>query len=272
MMRTGESHLIMRSGGLAAIGRHGLRLSVGPRGRDFALLFDTDEKALLSLMAFPFTELRLAASTGVCVGALARTDAHSVALLGTGRNALGILRATSLVRSLKAIRVFSPTSEHRQDFASRASKTLGLPVIASDTPQAAVAGADIVLVCTSATAPALSGDWLAPNALVAAVGNRPEIDDSVFRRANFVVTTSRVQELNVHEANDAWPLIRLIRAGELSLDDIAEIGDVLAGRVQIPEGITVLREAQGGFTDVAIAASVYERAVALGRGTELTIA
>jgi hypothetical protein len=109
MMRTGTSHLIMRSGGLAEMERHGLRVSVGPRGRDFALLFDTVRKELLSLMAYPFTELRLAAATGVGVRALARADARRVAVLGSGRNAPGILQAITLVRPIEAARVYSPT-------------------------------------------------------------------------------------------------------------------------------------------------------------------
>jgi ornithine cyclodeaminase/alanine dehydrogenase-like protein (mu-crystallin family) len=262
----------MRSGGLAEMERHGLRVSVGPRGRDFALLFDTVKKELLSLMAYPFTELRLAAATGVGVRALARPDARHVALLGSGRNAPGILEAVSRVRTIETVRVYSPTPEHRQNFAARAAKTLGVPIKATETPEAAVEGADIVLVCTSALSPALYGDWLAPNAHVAAVGNRPEVDDSVFRKAALIVTSSKVQEMNVHEVSDDWPLVRLMRAGAVDWNAVAELGDVLAGRIEVPEGITVFREAQGGFTDVAIAAWLYDRAVALGRGVEFTVA
>jgi len=33
----------------------------------------------------------------------------------------------------------------------------------------------------------------------------------------------------------------------------------------------VLREAQGGFGDVALAALAYDRAVALGRGTDVNL-
>jgi ornithine cyclodeaminase/alanine dehydrogenase-like protein (mu-crystallin family) len=272
MMRTGTSHLIMRSGGLAEMERHGVRVSVGPRGRDFALLFDTVRKELLSLMAYPFTELRLAAATGVGVRALAREDARRVAMLGTGRNAPGILEAVAMVRRLESVRVYSPTTEHRQRFAAQAGQSLALPVTATKTAEAAVEGADIVLVCTSAQAPALFGDWLAPNALVTAVGNRPELDDSVFRRGSLIVTSSKVQEMNVHEISDDWPLVRLIRAGAVDWHAVAELGDVLSGQVRVPAGITVFREAQGGFTDVALAAWLYDRAVALGRGVELTIA
>jgi ornithine cyclodeaminase/alanine dehydrogenase-like protein (mu-crystallin family) len=104
------------------------------------------------------------------------------------------------------------------------------------------------------------------------VGNRPELDDSVFRRAALIVTSSKTQEMNVHEISDDWPLVRLIHAGEVDWNAVPDLGEVLVGRVNVPDGITVFREAQGGFTDVAIAAWLYDRAVALGRGVEVTVA
>jgi ornithine cyclodeaminase/alanine dehydrogenase-like protein (mu-crystallin family) len=272
MMRTAKSHLIMRSGGLAEMQRQGVRISVGPRGRDFALLFDTVDRALLCLMAFPFTELRLSAASGLGVQVLARPEARKLAVLGTGRNAPGIAEAICKVRPIDTIQVYSPTPEHRKTFADRVGTIAGFPVEAKESGPEAVAGADIVVVCTSATKPALYGDWLAPNALVVAVGNRPEVDRSVFERADLVVTTSKVQEMNVHEISDDWPLVQLMQADGITLDEIAELSDVMAGRVTVPDGITVFREAQGGYTDIAMAVWLYERAVALGRGVDFTIA
>ena len=114
----------------------------------------------------------------------------------------------------------------------------------------------------------MRGAWLAPGAHVTAIGNRPELDDEVFLRAQLVVTTSKIQELNVHALTDEWPLVHLTRAGLLDWDSVVEFGEVVSGPLSPTEGITVFSDAYGGFGDLALASWVYERAVELGRGTE----
>ena len=62
-----------------------------------------------------------------------------------------------------------------------------------------------------------------------------------------------------------------MNAAKLDWDAVAELGEVVAGKVARPSGISVLREAQGGFGDVALASVAYERALELGRGNEVAI-
>ena len=157
--------------------------------------------------------------------------------------------------------------ERQQDAA------LDLPVGATDSPQEAVDGADVVLVSTPSRVPAVEASWLAPGAHVSSIGtSRLELADDVFLRAELVVTTSKVQEMSPHEVRDDWPWVRLDRDGSLPWIDVAELGDVVTGRVSRPDGITVLHEANGGFGDVAMASWLHERALELGRGTEWEIA
>jgi ornithine cyclodeaminase/alanine dehydrogenase-like protein (mu-crystallin family) len=115
------------------------------------------------------------------------------------------------------------------------------------------------------------GAWLAPETLVVAAGLRNEVDDEVFLRASQIVTTSRVQEMNIHDVSDDWPLVKAIGTGRVLWEDVLELGDIVSGKVKPTGGIRVLREAQGGFGDVALAALAYERATALGRGTEVNL-
>lgn len=269
-MRSGSSMLMLRSGGLGAQGRLGVRVTTGPYQPSYALVFDAPSGDLLTFMAYPFSELRLHATVALAVDRLANPKAGHIGLLGSGRNAPGLLQAICRVRPVESVKVFSPTAEHRARFADRASESLSVPVTPVNEPQEAVESADIVLVATNATAPALQGAWLAPGTHVAAIGDRRELDEEVFTRADLLVTTSRVQEMNVHGLSDAWPLVRLTQAGKVNWDDVIELGEVVAGRVARPRGISVLREAQGGFGDVALAALAYERAVERGRGFEWT--
>ena len=267
-LRTGAGAVFLRAGGLADVGRMGVRISTGPQAQSYALVFGTDGGTLLCVMAYPFSELRLHATVALGVDRMAKPGAARVGLIGSGRNAPGLLDAVASVRQVADVRVFSPTAAHRTAFAERAAGGLGVPVTAVDAPEDAVEGASIVVVATSAQAPALRGAWLAPDALVAAVGSRLELDDDVFLRAARVVTTSKVQEMNIHGMRDTWPLVRLTRSGALDWDDVLELGDVVAEAAPPPDGISVFREAQGGFSDIALASLAYERALEHGRGTD----
>jgi ornithine cyclodeaminase/alanine dehydrogenase-like protein (mu-crystallin family) len=269
LMRSDGALLILRSGGLPARHRMGARITTGPHNPSFVAIHESPSGRLIGFMAYPFSEMRLAASSALGTDRMARPDARTVAMIGTGRNALGILEAVASVRQLESVRAYSRNAENRQQFATSATQHLGIPVRAVDEAQQAVEGADIVLVATSSTTPAVLGEWLAPEAHVTAIGIRNELDEEVFARASLIVTSSKVQEMNIHDIRDDWPMVRLMRAGRLKLEDVYELGDVVAGRVGRTSGITVFRDAQGGFGDIALAAWSFERAVELGRGIDV---
>jgi ornithine cyclodeaminase/alanine dehydrogenase-like protein (mu-crystallin family) len=270
LMHSGKSLLILRSGGLPAQERMGVRVTTGPHNPSYALIYESNGGRLLSIVEYPFSDLRLFATVALGVDRLAKPEARRVGIIGTGRLAPGLLKAVCSVRKIDSVNVYSRTPEHRARFATDMGPALGVTVMASDAAEQAVGGADIVLVITSSETAVLDGSWVAPGALVTAAGVRSELDEAVFERAELIVTTSKVQEMNVHEMDDSWPLVRLTRSGKLSWDAVIELGEVVTGRVSRPAGICVFREAQGGFGDIALAAWAYERAVALGRGTDWT--
>src|SRR5207249_8261379 len=108
-------------------------------------------------------------------------------------------------------------------FVQEAGERLGLSISATEDARTAVEGADIVLVVTSSRTPALRGEWLEPEAHVTEVGSRTEVDEEVFLRASLIVTTSKLQETNVHEPAEDWPLVKLTNEGRLTWDNIHEL-------------------------------------------------
>ena len=137
-MRTGAGALMLRSGGLAGLGRMGLRITTGPQNPSFALVFGTDGGTLLSIMSYPFSELRLHATVALGVDRMARPGPARVGLIGSGRNALGLLEAVASVRPITDVRVFSPNAAHRAAFDVRAADALGVSVSAVDAPERAI--------------------------------------------------------------------------------------------------------------------------------------
>ena len=95
---------------------------------------------------------------------------------------------------------------------------------------------------------------------------RREMDDDVVLKAGCIVVNSR-EQLMQDQPGDLFPLISNNR---VKLDDLAELGEVAAGKrpgrtssVQI----TVHKSTAGtGAADIAIAGVAYKRAVEAGRG------
>jgi len=158
------------------------------------------------------TEMRTAAVSAVATRWLAREDVRTLALLGAGVQARSHLEALRLVRNFEDVRVWSPRS------ASRFAAAHGIRAVGS--AEAAVDGADVVVVVTSSQRPVLCGSWLAPGAHVNAVGAcRPEwreLDDDVLERANLFVESRAPASV---ESGD------VIAKGRID----AEIGEVISG-------------------------------------------
>lgn len=262
-LRSDDAMMMVRAGGLAGDHQLGFRISRA-RGRAIALVFDTPVGDLQALVGYPFSDLRVSATMALAVDRLAAAGSTKLGMIGTGGIAWASISGISAIRGLKEVNVYSRGEDHRQEFAGRVEKELEIAASPRESAQEAIEGADIVVVATSASAPVLQAEWLPEGALVAGAGNRPELGPDVYRRASFIVTTSKVHETNVGE----WPLTQLVKAGEIKWEDVAELGEVVAGKKQRPAGLTVFREAQGGFSDIALAALALERATAAGRGSE----
>ncbi|MPY68970.1 MAG: ornithine cyclodeaminase family protein [Alphaproteobacteria bacterium] len=122
--------------------------------------------------------MRVGASAALGARYLAREDAATVGMLGSGGMARTYLEGFCAVRDIRAAKVFSPTRANRDAFAAEMSDRLGIAVAAVDSPQEALAGADIVSTCTSSMTPTLKPEWLSPGQHVTMLGPS-EVDDAV---------------------------------------------------------------------------------------------
>lgn len=259
-------------GGLEAQDKSGLRVSV-TGGESVALLFEISSGNLISLMGYPFSQLRISATVGLAIDRLSNPKAKSIALIGSGRLAMPILEPAVAVRSITHVFVYSRNPENRESFARKASDKLKLPVAAVADPQQAIDQSQIVLVSTNSPAAALLGEWLRPGLSVFGVGRPNEFDAAVYLGADLISVTSKTHELGYYDKKLDQPLIRLAQQGRVSWDGVAEFGDLLAGKVPVPDAaksIVVFRDSQGGYGDLALAAWAYEEAQRIGLGQEIS--
>lgn len=219
------------------------------------------------------TEARTGAVSAVSVDRLARVDADTLAILGSGVQARSHLEAIRHVRRLTDVRVWSPNADRCAAFAREATDRTGLPVRAAPTAAAAARDAAIVVLATAAKTPVIDDAAIAPGTHIAAVGAcRPderEMPTALVARAR-VIVDSRAGALQ--EAGD---LLLPIREGAISAAHLAaELGDVVGrradGRVS-PEEVTIFKSLGMAVEDVVAAHLVLDRAAAAGRGLPFSL-
>ncbi|MFB6185046.1 MAG: ornithine cyclodeaminase family protein [Haloarculaceae archaeon] len=246
----------------------------GKRDAHFVLpLFDTDSGDPLAVLdGASLNPFKTGAAGAVGVDALARTDARTLGLIGSGPQARGQLRATATVRDLDQVRVYSPTADHREAFAAEMNAELDATVGAVASSAAAVEGADVVVTATTASEPVFDGDLLADGAHVTAMGqydpDKRELDATTIARSTYV------PDLRARVTRDAGSFIHAVEEGAIDEDHVhAELGEVVAGEApgrQSDDEITVFDSGGTAIETVAAAHMLYERARERGRGEEIS--
>jgi ornithine cyclodeaminase len=210
------------------------------------------------------TALRTAAASAVATDALARPDSEVLAILGAGEQARSHAEALRLVRPFTEVRFWGRRRDAAEALAHGLSASLKARVVAVDTVEAAVDGADVVCTVSGAREPILMGRWLAPGAHVNLVGSSiagpTEVDHDLVVRARFIADSREGVLAQGAEFLHA-------RTAGLVDDDhvVGEIGQVLSGDLegrQSADQLTVYKSLGHVVQDLAAAKALCDR---LGR-------
>jgi ornithine cyclodeaminase/alanine dehydrogenase-like protein (mu-crystallin family) len=217
------------------------------------VLFDPTTGGLEAILDGRYiTEARTAAVSAVSAKKLARADAATVAILGSGVQARSHVEALRCVRSIREIRAWSPTRTNLEAFAKECGGR------AMESAEAAVRGADIVVLATASSKPVFESAWVANGAHVISVGacrpTQQEMDPVLVKRARLFVD-SRAAAMK--ESGD------VIAAGEPHI--VAELGEAAATRTSAEE-ITVFKSLGLAVEDVVAAHLAFTRARGQGKG------
>lgn len=241
----------------------------------FVMLFDSSTGALLALLNDgELQHVRVGATAGVACDRLARPDAETVGILGSGGMARTYLEAFDAVRDLTRATVYSPTTEHREAYAAEMSDELGFAVEAVETPAAAMTGVDIAAACTDARTPVYEAEWLSPGAFV--TNTMPtELTDEAYAAADRVVTTDNRPFQRYVIGDDEDDRRYTERAPEwFEKRDYETLGDVLTGESagrRTDDEVIVYDNAPAGIQFAVVGNLVYERARERGLGVEIPL-
>ena len=216
-------------------------------------------------------QIRTGAASGLATRYMARADADSVGVIGSGFQARSQLEAVCAVRDIKRARVYSRRQERREEFAQRMGERLNLEITPVDSAQECVSDVAVAVTITSARDPVLEGDWLAPGTHVNAAGGnhwmRREVDEAAVLRSE-VIAVDDLDQAKIECGDLIWPESR----GEFRWDMVCELQDVIAGRVSgrpNDQAVTLFESMGVALEDIAAAQLVYRKAREQGIGQEL---
>jgi ornithine cyclodeaminase/alanine dehydrogenase-like protein (mu-crystallin family) len=196
--------------------------------------------------ASAITAIRTAAVSAVATKLLARDDAKTLTIVGTGVQGRSHLRAIPRVRELQDVRVVGRGND----------------------VEAAVRVADIVVLATSSREPVIRREWLKPgvhiNAVGSSVAHTREVDTATMAAASLFVDR---RESTVNESGDYLQA----RKEGASVEIRGEIGELLLGATgrTSPDEITLFKSLGLAIEDLAAAQLLHEKGLRLGVGTRV---
>ncbi|AHH99771.1 ornithine cyclodeaminase family protein [Kutzneria albida] len=216
-------------------------------------LFDNHTgQPLAHLDGTTITSRRTAAASALAADFLARADARTLLIIGSGTVAAMLPAAYRAVRPIDRVLVHSRTAANAAALAER----VGGEVV-TDLP-AAVAAADVVSCATLATEPVVLGQWLRPGVHLDLIGSfRPdmrETDDAAIARSSVFVDTFGACE----ESGDlSQPLANgTLRLADIRADLTALCTAAHLGRTS-PAELTLFKSAGTAVEDLAAAVLAY---------------
>ena len=246
--------------------KHGARFHVS--------VYNIETGLMTALMQADYLgQLRTGAASGVATKFMARENAKTVGLFGTGLQARTQLQAICDVRDIEYVEVYGRNEDRRQQFAAELAGLCGIEVVAADSAKQTASNKDIICTATTSKQPVFDGDDIAPGTHLNIIGGnflfKTEIDVTTVKRSQRIVCDSIEQAK--FEGGD---FVESMEQGILNWDDLGELYDVVAGNQAGRESndeITLFKSLGLAIEDVAMAARIIDRARQQGIGNTIPL-
>ena len=192
-------------------------------------LFSMGSGELLALIeADKLGQMRTGAASGVATKHLARKDAVTIGIIGTGGQARTQLEGVAIVRKLTSAKVFGRNAARREKFADEMSSRLGIQVTPAASSAEAIKDAAIICTATTANEPVIHGQNLAPGTHLNAIGanhmKKRELDAASIAKCNRIFVDSIEQS-----RQEAGDLVLGFAGDEQRWNMVRELSSLVAG-------------------------------------------
>ncbi|WP_436963059.1 ornithine cyclodeaminase family protein [Staphylococcus shinii] len=210
------------------------------------------------------TKIRTGAISGVATRYLARENAKTLCVIGTGDQAQGLIEAVLAFRDIERIQFYNRTYDKAVNFSKHIEKDHEhLNLVVCDDVETAIADADIIVTATNAQAPVFK-QRLAQGVHVNAVGSfKPDMQELP---SQAIVDADKVVVEAVEAAlEETGDLINPVSEGVFGRNHLyGELGHIVAskleGRVSEDE-ITIFKSVGVAIVDIVVANYFYQKAI-----------
>ncbi|WP_166267000.1 ornithine cyclodeaminase family protein [Marinobacter caseinilyticus] len=205
------------------------------------------------------TRRRTAAASALAARTLARTDAGSLLVVGTGKLAPMLIEAHAAVRPITRVRVWGRNPDKAAALASAFADRFDCAAVTD--LDAAVSEADIVSCATLSTTALVHGKALKPGTHLDLVGafkpSMRETDAECFQHSEVFVDTY------AGALGEGGDLLQAMEEGAFTRADIrADLAELIRGHHpgrSGPDAITVFKSVGASLEDLAAAIEVWEQ-------------
>ncbi len=240
-----------------------------PPGIAVIVLLDLKTSMPLAIMdGTHITAYRTGAAGAVAASVLARKDAKTIGVIGTGTQGRMQLHALMEIFDIESVLSWDVASDVAESYSKEMSNLYGIDVQATKHIEEVVRGADILVTVTPSRKPLVMGEWVRDGTHINAIGadgpGKQELDPLIVAHADKIVVDSLAQCRKIGEIQHA------LGQNLISEDDVhAEIGEILLGEKAGRESeleVTIFDSTGLASQDIAAAHVVYEEAKKKGLG------
>jgi len=260
----GAGDFINYLGVLAEDGVYGVKTSPyivreqGPLVTAWTLLMSMHTgQPLLLCDAGELTTARTAATTAVAVDALAPLEASRLAIIGSGKVAQAHLHYVKGLRDWQSISLYSPSLNEDPETVS-VLKTIEPRLTITQSREAAISDAEVVMLCTSSAGPVIDPSSLSKPALITSIStNAPRAHEVPPQSLNDMQVFCDYRMTTPGSAGE------MLIAGEQHGWDknaiVGDLPDLLSEKVQRPDydRHVFFRSIGLGLEDIALANAIY---------------
>ncbi len=234
------------------------------------ILWDAETGKLLAIIeAFAMGQLRTAGMAGLATDQLAHDKADTLAICGTGKQALAQAAAIKAVRPVAHMKVYGRDPAKREAFAKRLADQLAVRTSAHDRVGDAVKDSPILTLITRAKEPFLDAAMPSRGAHINAMGaitpERKEFAPALLDRCAVVAVDSIDQARALaSELIEGW-------GGNFCSPSLVSMDALIAENMRRPSGadLTLFKSLGVGIADLSLAEEIYRLARARNVGREL---
>ena len=257
-----------------------VKVPAAPNNRwvGLVLLFNTDTGEPTAI--FPdgvMQRMRVGATTGLGIKYLARENANTVGMIGSGWQAGAQLMAACAVRDIKSVKVFSPNKDNREAFCKEYSERMSLDIVPVDSGEAAMKGMDIAMCSSSSLDYIFNKAWIEPGIHFCCI-KISEIPPDAILSADLMFIHNREDKQPIISTKDL-PSLEKVRGKEnevkkaVDFDVAPTLFDLISGRekgrTSDEQTSCFINNTGTGYQFAAVGAVAVKKAKELGVGNEL---